>query len=149
MNNDLQILNSTVQHTIHVSINKLLKVYISMVQVRKHSWSLLRRVHDHFVIFNTYFCQLWPLVSTASRMVVVRWCWVKLPVLGVLLIWIIVGPLPLQWVRVLFGLLSFLSSSSLSLLSLGDGPIQTEILSQRAVKPKPTNHQECLSDEEP
>ena len=32
--------------------------------------------------------------------------------------------------------LSFLSSFS---LSLGDGPIQTEILSQRAVKPKTTN----------
>ena len=26
-------------------------------------------------------------------------------------------------------------------LSLGDGPISTEILSQRAVKPKPTNQQ--------
>ena len=32
--------------------------------------------------------------------------------------------------------LSFLFSYS---LSLGDGPIQTEILSQRAVKPKTTN----------
>ena len=32
--------------------------------------------------------------------------------------------------------LSFLSSFS---ISLGDGPIQTEILSQRAVKPKTTN----------
>ena len=32
--------------------------------------------------------------------------------------------------------LSFLSSFS---LSLGDGPIKTEILSQRAVKPKTTN----------
>ena len=32
--------------------------------------------------------------------------------------------------------LSFLSSVS---LSLGDGPIKTEILSQRAVKPKTTN----------
>ena len=40
-----------------------------------------------------------------------------------------------------FPRLSFLFSFS---LSLGDGPIQTEILSQRAVKPKttnqPTNH---------
>ena len=32
--------------------------------------------------------------------------------------------------------LSFLSSFS---LSLGDGPIKTEILSQRAIKPKTTN----------
>ena len=35
-----------------------------------------------------------------------------------------------------FSRLSFLFSFS---LSLGDGPIQTEILSQRAVKPKTTN----------
>ena len=38
---------------------------------------------------------------------------------------------------------TFLLSSILSLLflpSLGDGPIKTEILSQRAVKPKATNH---------
>ena len=35
-----------------------------------------------------------------------------------------------------FSHLSFLSSFS---LSLGDGPIWTEILSQRAVKPKTTN----------
>ena len=35
-----------------------------------------------------------------------------------------------------FSHLSFLSSFS---LSLGDGPIETEILSQRAVKPKTTN----------
>ena len=35
-----------------------------------------------------------------------------------------------------FSNLSFLSSFS---LSLGDGPIWTEILSQRAVKPKTTN----------
>ena len=37
-----------------------------------------------------------------------------------------------------FSRLSFLFSFS---LSLGDGPIQTEILSQRAVKPKTTNQQ--------
>ena len=29
-------------------------------------------------------------------------------------------------------------------LSLGDGPIYTEILSQRVVKPKTTNHQRIL-----
>ena len=38
--------------------------------------------------------------------------------------------------------LSFLSSFS---LSLGDGPIQTEILSQRAIKPKTTNQPTNLS----
>ena len=38
------------------------------------------------------------------------------------------------------GLSSIISPSLLSLsLSLGDGPIYTEILSQRAVKPKTTN----------
>ena len=37
--------------------------------------------------------------------------------------------------------LSFLFSFS---LSLGDGPIQTEILSQRAVKPKTTNQPTLL-----
>ena len=40
-----------------------------------------------------------------------------------------------------FSHLSFLFSFS---LSLGDGPIQTEILSQRAVKPKTTNQQPIL-----
>ena len=66
----------------------------------------------------------------------------KLPVPGRPTIWIIVGQGPTArcgWK--LFGLffsrLSFLFSYS---LSLGDGPIQTEILSQRAVKPKSTNH---------
>ena len=47
----------------------------------------------------------------------------------------------------LFGIflshLSFLSSVS---LSLGDGPIETEILSQRAVKPKTTNQPTNLKD---
>ena len=40
------------------------------------------------------------------------------------------------WFGYFFSHLLFLSSFS---LSLGDGPIQTEILSQRAVKPKTTN----------
>ena len=69
----------------------------------------------------------------------------KLPVPGRPTIWITVGPGPTALavgacVWGLFGHfyshLSFLSSSS---LSLGDGPIQTEILPQRAVKPKTTN----------
>ena len=68
---------------------------------------------------------------------VVRWCWVNFQSRGVLLIWIRVGQGPIALaVGVGRGLferflspLSFLSSFS---LSLGDGLIQTEILSQRA-----------------
>ena len=62
----------------------------------------------------------------------------------VLLIWIRVGQGPTVLIVGVDGgvfghfysPLSFLSSFS---LSLGDGPIETEILSQRAVKPKTTN----------
>ena len=65
---------------------------------------------------------------------------------GVLLIWIIVGHEPTVLAvgaggglfGHFFSHLSFLFSFS---LSLGDGPIQTEILSQRTVKPKTTNQQ--------
>ena len=81
---------------------------------------------------------------------VVRRCWINFQCRGVLLIWIIVG----QGLTALaegagrgcldiFSLvchssrISFLSSFS---LSLRDGPILTEILSQRVVKPK-TTHQ--------
>ena len=68
----------------------------------------------------------------------------KLPVPGRPTVWMIVGQGPIALAvgagGGLFGHfyspLSFLSSSS---LSLGDGPIQTEILSQRAVKRKTTN----------
>ena len=66
----------------------------------------------------------------------------KLPVPGRPTVWIIVGQ-GLTCSRCGWGLfghffsrLSFLFSYS---LSPGDGPIQTEILSQRAVKPKSTN----------
>ena len=71
----------------------------------------------------------------------------KLPVPGRPTIWITVGQGPtvlavgaggIVWTFLLSSILSFLSLS----LSLGDGPIQTEILSQRAVKPQtnqPTN----------
>ena len=67
----------------------------------------------------------------------VRWCWINFQCRGVLLIWIRVGQGPIALAvgagRGLFGHffspLSFLYSFS---LSLGDGPIQTEILSQRA-----------------
>ena len=43
---------------------------------------------------------------------------------------------------------TFFVSSIISLfffLSLGDGPIQTEILTQRAVKPKTTNQPKSIS----
>ena len=72
-----------------------------------------------------------------------RWCWVNFQCRGVLLIWIRVeqGRTALAMgagggcldIFTLVYHFSFLSPS------LGDGPIQTEILSQRAVKPKTTN----------
>ena len=66
----------------------------------------------------------------------------KLPALGVLLIWIRVGHGPtVLTVGASGGCLDIFSITyhfSFS-LSLGDGPIQTEILSQRAIKPKTTN----------
>ena len=70
----------------------------------------------------------------------VRRCWVNFKCRGVLRIWIIVG----QSVRLggCLDIYSHLSFSSSVSLSLGDGPIETEILSQRAVKPQnnqPTN----------
>ena len=71
----------------------------------------------------------------------VRRCWVNFQCRGVLQIWIIVGQGPTALAVGAGGgcldfFLSFLFSVS---LSLGDGPISTEILSQRAVKPKTTN----------
>ena len=74
----------------------------------------------------------------------VLWCWVNVQCQGVLLIWVRVeeGPTLLAvgagggCLDIFFSRLSFLFSFS---LSLGDGPILTEILSQRAVKPKTTN----------
>ena len=73
----------------------------------------------------------------------------KLTVLGCPTIWMIVGQRPIALaVGAGLGLiehfhppLSFLSSFS---LSLGDDPIYTEILSQRAVKPKTTNQPKNL-----
>ena len=44
-------------------------------------------------------------------------------------------------VKTFFSRLLFLSSIS---LSLGDGPIKTEILSERAVKPKAINNSSCI-----
>ena len=67
----------------------------------------------------------------------------KLPVLGRPIIWIIVGQGPIVLAVIagggcldIFSHLSLLFSFS---LHLGDGPIYTEILSQRAAKPKTTN----------
>ena len=74
---------------------------------------------------------------------VVRRCWVNIQCRGVLLTWITVGRVPIVLavgagggVWTFFSHLSLLFSFS---LSLGDGPISTEILSQSAVKPKTTN----------
>ena len=74
----------------------------------------------------------------------VRWCWVNLQCRGVLLIWIIVGQGPTvlsigaggDCLDIFFSRLSILFSFY---LSLGDGQVYTDILSQRAVKPKTTN----------
>ena len=74
----------------------------------------------------------------------VRRCWVIFQCRGVLLIWIIVGQGPIALaigagggsLDIFFSQLSFLFSFS---LSLRDGPIQTEILYQRAVKSRTTN----------
>ena len=73
----------------------------------------------------------------------VRWCWVNFQCKGALLIWIIIGQEPFALAvgmgGGLFGhfypicLFSFLSSSP------RDRPISTEILSQRAIKPKTAN----------
>ena len=70
-----------------------------------------------------------------------RWYWVHFQCRGVLLICIIVGHWPIALavgagggcLDIFFSRLSFLFSFS---LSLGDGPISIEILSQRAVKPQ-------------
>ena len=64
----------------------------------------------------------------------VRKCWVNFQCRGVQLSWIIVGQGPIAFaVGAGGGCLDFFFSSP------GDGPKQTEILSQRAVKPKTTN----------
>ena len=69
--------------------------------------------------------------------------------LGVLLVWIAVGQGPTALAvgagggcLDIFSLVYHFPSFS---LSLGDGPIWTEILSQGAVKPKTTNQPECSS----
>ena len=70
----------------------------------------------------------------------VRWSWVNFQYQGVLLVWIRVGQGPTALavgaggvVWTFYSHLSFLSSFS---LSLGDDPIETEILPQRVVKPQ-------------
>ena len=73
----------------------------------------------------------------------VRWCWVNFQCQGVQLIWIRVrqGPTALavcadEGILDIFSLVCHFFSFS---LSLGDGPIQPVLLSQRAVKPETTN----------
>ena len=77
---------------------------------------------------------------------VVRWCWVNFQYLGVLTIWIIVGQGPTALAEVAGrGCLDIFSLVyHFSFLSLGDGPICTEILSQRANKPRTTNRPTSL-----
>ena len=65
----------------------------------------------------------------------------KLSVPGAILIWIIVGQGPTALAVGAGGcrLATFGYHYSSFSLSLGDGPISTDILSQRAIKPKTTN----------
>ena len=74
-------------------------------------------------------------------------CWVNFQCRSVLLIWIIVGQGPTGLAvgagGFFFGHFFFYHFSFSFSLSLGDGPIQTEILSQRVVKPKTTNQPTC------
>ena len=82
---------------------------------------------------------------------VVRWSWVSFQCRGVLLIWITVGQGPTApavgagggCLDIFFSHLSFLFSFS---LSLKDDLIETEILSQRAVKPITTNQPTISKD---
>ena len=75
----------------------------------------------------------------------VRWCWVNFQCRDVLLIWMVVGQRPTV-VAVGAGGVVWAFFSHRSFLSLGDGPLYTEILSQRAVKPQTTNQpQICMS----
>ena len=71
-----------------------------------------------------------------------RWCWVNFQCRGVLLIWIIAGQGPIALAEgASAGCLDIFPSSIFLIyfsLSLGDGPIQIEILCQRAIKPKTT-----------
>ena len=69
----------------------------------------------------------------------VRWCWVNFQCRGVLLIWIRVGQGPVVRAAGAGGgclAISLVYHFSFLSPSLGDGPIQTEILSQRALNPK-------------
>ena len=74
----------------------------------------------------------------------VRWCWVNFQCRGVLLIGIRVEQGPTAHAVGAGGHGFVVYHFFFFSLSLGDGPIYTEILSQRAVKPKttnqPTNH---------
>ena len=98
------------------------------------------------LFYNTFFSVHLSHYKGDGR--VVRLCWITFQCRGVLVIWIIVVQGPTVFavgvggvVWTFFSLVYLFSLSSFS-LSLGDGLIQTETLSQRAVKLKhnqPTN----------
>ena len=52
-----------------------------------------------------------------------RWCWVNFQCQGILLIWIIVGQGPIGFAVGAGGVVKALFLSSITLLSLGDGPV--------------------------
>ena len=102
--------------------------------------SILNHEHDLDLVLELEL-GVFPPLDGGGR--VERWCWVNLQCLGALLIWIRVGQGPTALAVGAGGVVwTFLSRLSLFFsfsLPLGDGLIWTEILSQRAVKPKTTN----------
>ena len=97
-------------------------------------------VHICFQAFSPLLLWGWSGGAWGGR--VVRWCWANFQYRGVLLIWIRVGQVPSVLAVGAGGacldIFSLYHFSFFLPLSLGDGPIWTEILSQRAVKPKKT-----------
>ena len=111
------------------------------------AFSVVLALASTSVLVSAFGCFSWYLLSSRGGRVV-RWCWVNFQCRGALLIWIRVeqGPIALAvgegWVCLdIFTLVYHFFSLSPSLW----GPIQTEILSQRAVKPKTTNQPNLLS----
>ena len=106
----------------------------------QQNWLKVRLMQHYFTFF--YILSFSSLVVYYGG--VVRWCWVKHPVSGrgVQLIWIIVGLGPTA-LAVGAGRGCLDISSLVQHSTIPDDPILTDILSQRAVKPKTTNQPSC------